>query len=403
MQRAANQLLAGVRVLDLTRILAGPFATQLLGDYGADVIKIEHPAGDDTRRWGPPFIDLDGQETACYFTAANRSKRSVALDLKQEHHHAAFHALLTTSDVLVHNFAPASIARLGLDYASLAEDHPRLVYCEITGFGSTGPEANQPGYDLVAASLGGLLHITGQPDGPPTKSGVALTDIATGLFAHGAIMAALLERERSGLGQKVETSLLESQLSILANVGVSALQADLPGQRYGNAHPSIVPYQVFATQDGYISIAATTDVQFRHLCQLLDRSDLANVVDRYGSNALRVTHRESLVQELEAAFQTATAADWTLRFKQAQAKFAFGRINNVKEAFELEQAQARHMTQTVTTRSGASINLPGHAVKFSRTPSKTSSAPPAIGAHTREILSEAGMSDAEIAAIIKTT
>eukprot|EP00730_Choanoeca_flexa_P003074 TRINITY_DN11281_c0_g1_i15.p1 TRINITY_DN11281_c0_g1~~TRINITY_DN11281_c0_g1_i15.p1 ORF type:complete len:366 (+),score=55.05 TRINITY_DN11281_c0_g1_i15:385-1482(+) len=298
------------------------------------------------------------QETACYFTAANRSKRSVALDLKQEHHHAAFHALLTTSDVLVHNFAPASIARLGLDYASLAEDHPRLVYCEITGFGSTGPEANQPGYDLVAASLGGLLHITGQPDGPPTKSGVALTDIATGLFAHGAIMAALLERERSGLGQKVETSLLESQLSILANVGVSALQADLPGQRYGNAHPSIVPYQVFATQDGYISIAATTDVQFRHLCQLLDRSDLANVVDRYGSNALRVTHRESLVQELEAAFQTATAADWTLRFKQAQAKFAFGRINNVKEAFELEQAQARHMTQTVTTRSGASINLP---------------------------------------------
>ncbi|EDQ87363.1 uncharacterized protein MONBRDRAFT_27495 [Monosiga brevicollis MX1] len=368
----------------LAMILAGPLATQLLGAYGADIIKIEPPAGDETRRWGPPFLP---NGTASYFTAVNSNKRSLTLDLKQEREREALRKMVASSDVLLHNFTPATAKKLGVDYDTLGALNSRLIYCELTGYGSSGPLANRPGYDLIAASLSGLMHITGEPDGPPAKTGVAITDVVTGLYTHGAILAALYEREHSGLGQKIETSLLEAQLSVMANTGVNALQAQQPGRRHGSAHPSIVPYQSFPAKQGHISIAATSERQFQHLCQLLQCDHLAQD-ERFASNALRVQHRDALITKLTDTLAQRSACEWVSHFEQGEAKFAYGEILNVCEAYAQPQAQARDMVQSVSMADGHDISVPGLAVKFARTPATLHMGPPDLDQHRHSLIAE---------------
>ena len=330
--------LAGVRVLELARILAGPWAGQTLSDLGAEVIKVEAPEGDDTRRWGPPFIDRDGDRSAAYFHACNRGKRSVTADFRTDEGRARVQDLARGADVLIENFKLGGLAKYGLDYASLSAINPGLIYCSITGFGQTGPYAHRAGYDYIIQGMSGLMSVTGEPGGQPQKVGVAVTDIFTGLYASNAILAALHLRQSTGRGQHIDLSLMDTAVTIMANQAMNYLATGVAPERLGNAHPNLVPYQVFDCADGWIIIATGNDGQYRRLCALLGLPDLAEHPD-YLTNADRIAHRDALTRALTAATRQMTKAD-LLAACEAEGVPA-GPINDLSEVFADPQVMAR--------------------------------------------------------------
>jgi len=375
-------LLAGLRVLDLSRVLAGPYCTMVLADYGADVVKVEEPgSGDGTRGWGPPWV---GDQSA-YFLTANRNKRSLTVDLKTTAGQQIVQQLALCSDVLVENFKVGDAARLGVDYATLAARNPRLVYCSITGYGQTGPAREQAGYDFVVQAQGGIMSITGPVEGEACKVGVAIADITAGLFAATAILAALHERATSGQGQWIDIALLDAQIAWLANVAQNYLVTGEPPRRYGNAHPSIVPYETFATADGHLALAIGTDEQFRKFCQAAGVPALAEE-ERFRTNQARVEHRSVLVPSLQALLRTRSTAAWLALC--AEQKVPAGPINDIPAALADAQVRARGMVQEVEHPSVGRIALLGPVAKFERTPATVRSAPPPLGFHTEEVLAE---------------
>lgn len=379
--------LSHLRVLDLSRILAGPFCTQMLGDLGADVVKVERPgAGDDTRGWGPPFL-ADG--TAAYFAAANRNKRSIALDLKTDLGKEAVRRLAARSDVVVENFRAGHLDALGLGYEHLAEINPRIVFCSITGFGSNGPRSDEPGYDFLIQAMGGLMAITGDAAGEPTKVGVAVADLFAGTLAAVAILAALAGRETSGRGQRIDISLYDAQLAMLANVASGYLVTGREPARYGNAHPNIVPYETFTASDGRFALALGSDGQWRSLCRELGRDDwLADT--RFETNAGRVRDRDALVPALGREFASRTVAEAVSLCQRAGVPA--GPVRGVSEAFADPQTAARDMVVTLDAPAGP-IPTVGSPLALLATPPEYRLPPPALGAHTREVLAEIGLED----------
>jgi len=389
-----------LKVLDLSRVLAGPWATQILADLGADVVKIERPgAGDDTRGWGPPYLKAaDGQETgeAAYFLSANRNKRSVAVDISTPAGQEIIRALARDCDIVVENFKVGGLKKYGLDYDSLAALNPGLIYCSITGFGQDGPYAPQAGYDFIVQGMSGLMSITGQPDGPPTKVGTAVADLTTGMYGVIGILAALAHRARTGEGQHVDMALLDTQMSWLANQNMNWLVGGKTPVRQGNAHPNIVPYQDFETADGHVIVCVGNDRQFARFVAALELGHLAGD-DRFATNRARVTHRDALVPQLEAAMKTRTTADW-LRVLE-DINIPHGPINSVAEAFADPQAIHRGMAVDMDHPSGVTLKTVANPVRLSRTPVSYRSAPPLLGAHTDDVLNELGYDGDAIAAL----
>lgn len=383
--------LAGLRVLDLSRVLAGPYCTMLLGDYGADVIKVEEPSGGDgTRGWGPPWV---GDQSA-YYLAANRNKRSITINLKTADGVALIRRLAVVSDVLIENFKPGTAERMGIGYTTLAALNEGLVYCSLTGYGQTGPYRDRPGYDFVIQAQGGIMSITGPADGEPYKVGVAIADITTGLFAATAILAALHERQQSGKGQSIDLALLDAQVAWLANVGQNYLATGDTPLRYGNAHPSIVPYETFPTADGVIAVAIGSDEQYRKFCAAIDRSDLCED-ERFRSNRDRVIQRAVLIPLLQTEFCKRPTQVWIDLL--VGIGIPAGPINDVAAAMEDAQVQARGMVQEVQHPTLGPIKLIGPVAKFSRTPAEIRLAPPPLGHDNEAVLSELlGCSAAEI-------
>lgn len=385
--------LNGVTVLDLTRVLAGPWATQTLADLGAEVIKIERPGvGDDTRAWGPPFLGgdvADARADAAYFTAANRNKKSVTVNLATEEGRELVRALATQADVLVENFKVGGLARHGLDYASLAELNPRLIYCSITGFGQTGPEAGRAGYDAMIQAMGGLMSITGQPAGAPgdepMKTGVAVVDLFTGMYAATAILAALLHARGAGQGQHIDLALFDVQLSMLSNQAANYLVSGQSPGRLGNAHPNLVPYQVFETADGALVLAIGNDSQFRAFAALCN--DSLGSDPRFSTNALRVRNRVELVDVLRPHLRLRPTAEWAGLLDEVGVPC--GPINTVAQAFAEPQAIAR---DAVVEQTRADLDAPirtvASPIRMSETPLEYRLAPPALGADTRALLAQ---------------
>ncbi len=372
--------LAGVRVLDLSRILAGPYCTQFLADLGAEVIKVERPGcGDDTRAWGPPFA---GGESA-YFLSCNRNKKSIAIDLAREEGRELVRRLAQRCDILVENFKVGTMQRWGLDYERLRELNPGLIYCSISSYGQDSPDAREPGYDFIIQARGGIMSITGPEEGPPYKVGVAITDITAGLYAAGSILAALHHRERTGEGQAIDISLLDAQVSWLANVGMNYLVSGQVPRRYGNAHPNIVPYEVFPTADGYLAVAAANDAQFRRLCAVLQIDGLADRPE-FATNAGRVQNRDRLIPVLQKAFSQKSSREWHRLLKAAN--IASSPIQNVQEVFEDPVVRARGMKTQVEHPTAGLLNLIGSVPKFSHTPTASPAPPPLLGQHTEEVL-----------------
>ena len=381
--------LSHIKVLDLSRILAGPWASQILGDLGADVIKVENPSGgDDTRHWGPPYMsDSNGEATeeSAYFMCANRNKRSLRVDMRTPQGQAKLRELAADCDVLIENFKVGGAAKYGLDYTSLAELNPGIVYCSITGFGQTGPLANRPGYDFLVQAMGGLMSITGAPDGEPgagpQKVGVALTDIMTGLYAVIGIQAALAEREQSGLGQHVDLALLDVTAATLANQATNYLVGGLNPTRLGNAHPNIVPYQSFVARDGHLIVAVGNDGQFRRYCEVIGAAELADD-PRFVTNKDRVHNREALVPLLQAKMLERDKDEWIALLEAANVPA--GPINTVEEVFAEPQIQAREMQVNVPHVLNGQLQLVGNPIKLSRTPVEYRTAPPLLGQHDVE-------------------
>ena len=393
--------LDGVRVLDLSRVLAGPWCTQTLADLGADVIKVERPpahgqrGGDDTRGWGPPFLPDDaGHDTddSAYFLGANRNKRSVTIDLAHPEGQALVKRLAATADVLVENFKVGDMARYGLDAASLRREFPRLVYCSITGFGQTGPYRERAGYDYAIQGLGGLMSVTGErddrPGGGPQKVGVAVADLFTGLYATVAILAALRHRDATGQGQVVDMALLDTQVAMLANLGANFLVTRQPPQRAGNAHQNIVPYQVFEVADGHLILAVGNDGQFGRFCRAAGCEALA-LDGRFATNAARVRHREALVALLEPVLRARTREAWLLALEAA--KVPAGPINDLAQVFADPQVRARDMVAPVAHPRRSSLELVASPIKLSATPAQIRRPPPLLGQHTDEVLQEIGV------------
>ncbi len=378
--------LADLLILDFSRVLAGPYATMVLADLGARVIKIEQPGlGDETRQWGPPFTE-DGR--SAYFIAVNRNKQSVTLNLKHPDGQAIARTLAQRADVLVENFLPGTMARLGLGYDDLRIINPGLVYCSITGYGQYGPDAHRPGYDTVIQAEGGLMSITGDPHGPPMKTGVAVADITTGLYATTSILAALHYRTLTGEGQYIDLALFDVQLSWLANVASAYLISGQPPRRYGNAHATIVPYQPFAAADGYIMIAVGNDRQFARFCQVLDRPEWVTD-ERFATNPARVINRERLITAIAEIIAREPVAFWVEKLRAADVPC--GPVNDIPTALHSRQAQARAMVQQID-----GIRMVGPAPVFSATPATIRSAPPALGADTEAVLAEFGYSAEQI-------
>ncbi len=397
-QNAAMNSLEGIRVLDLSRVLAGPWCTQTLADLGADVIKIERPsAGDDTRNWGPPFLPTaDGRESheSAYYLGANRNKRSVTCDIAQPEGQALVRELAEHCDVFIENFKVGDMARYGLDYASLKAINPRLVYCSLTGFGQSGPYAPRAGYDYIIQGMGGLMSVTGERDdlnGGPQKVGVAVADLFTGMYATVGILAALRHAERTGEGQHLDMALLDTQVAMLANLGANYLVSDKAPGRMGNAHQNIVPYQVFEVApraDGgkdFIILAVGNDGQYAKFCEVAGRPDLASE-PRFVKNADRVRHRAELVPLLEAVMKTRPKADWLSALEAA--KVPCGAINSLDEVFADPQVQARGMVTHWQHPLRADLPLVSSPIKLEKTPVRTDRPPPMLGQHTDEVLGE---------------
>jgi len=394
--------LQDIVVLDLSRILAGPWATQVLADYGATVLKVEHPrGGDDTRRWGPPYLkDADGRDTAesAYYLSANRGKRSLAIDFSRPEGQALVGRLASQADVLVENFKVGGLARYGLGYADLAPANPRLVYLSISAFGQDGPDAAKPGYDAMIQAMGGLMSITGLPDGEPgagpQKVGVAVADLMCGMYAVSAILAALFERERSGKGQYVDLSLLDTQVAWLANQNLNFLVSGHPPRRQGTAHPNIVPYQSFATADGHLMLAVGNDAQFVRFCEAAGAPELA-ADPRYAANEDRVAQRARLVPAVAALLRRRTTAQWLAALEAAQVPC--GPINDLAQVFE--EPQVRHRGLRLDLPHPVAGSTPGvrNPVRFSRTHIEYERAPPPLGADTRtELRERLGLDDASL-------
>lgn len=381
--------LDGLVVLDLSRILAGPTCTQMLGDLGAEVIKIENPAtgGDDTRQWGPPFVDGPEGRTdlSAYFLSANRNKRSVALDIATPEGQALIHRLAARADVVVENFKTGGLARYGLDAETMRAAHPHLVWCSISGFGRTGPHAEKPGYDLLAQGYGGIMSITGEPDGAPMKVGVGVADVVCGLQAAIGILAALRHRDRTGEGQAIDIGLVDSQMSWLVNVGASHLVSGETPRREGNAHATIVPYGVFAARDGHVIVAVGNDGQFARFCDFLGRPDWAEDPD-FRTNPARLAHRARLIAMIEAALAPRSVAE-VVEGLEAR-RVPVGPVHTVAQALASDQALARGMVVEVPCGAAASgrVRLLGNPLKLSRTPVRYRSAPPVFGADTEAVL-----------------
>ena len=397
-QNAAMNSLEGIRVLDLSRVLAGPWCTQTLADLGADVIKIERPgAGDDTRNWGPPFLPTaDGRESheSAYYLGANRNKRSVTCDIAQSEGQALVRQLAEHCDVFIENFKVGDMARYGLDYASLKAINPRLVYCSLTGFGQSGPYAPRAGYDYIIQGMGGLMSVTGERDdlnGGPQKVGVAVADLFTGMYATVGILAALRHAERTGEGQHLDMALLDTQVAMLANLGANYLVSDKAPGRMGNAHQNIVPYQVFEVApraDGgkdFIILAVGNDGQYAKFCEVAGRPDLASE-PRFVKNADRVRHRAELVPVLETVMKTRAKADWLSALEAA--KVPCGAINSLDEVFSDPQVQARGMVTHWQHPLRADLPLVSSPIKLEKTPVRTDRPPPMLGQHTDEVLGE---------------
>ncbi|RFU14122.1 CoA transferase [Rhodobacteraceae bacterium W635] len=330
--------LQGLKVVELARILAGPWAGQTLADLGAEVIKVESPVGDDTRQWGPPFIDRDGDRTAAYFHSCNRGKQSVVADFRTPEGQQAVRDMVAEADILIENFKRGGLAKYGLDYESLAKVNPRLIYCSITGFGQTGPYAHRAGYDYIIQGMSGLMSITGDPGGQPQRVGVAVTDIFTGLYSVNAILAALYHRERTGTGQHIDMALLDCAVSITANQAMNYLATGTPPGRTGNSHPNLTPYQVFDCADGFIIIATGNDAQYRRLCDLLGLREMAEAPE-FLTNADRIANRDKMIARLMARTRQRTKAD-LLAACEAEGVPA-GPINDMAEVFADPQVVAR--------------------------------------------------------------
>lgn len=395
--------LTGLKVLDLSRILAGPTCTQLLGDLGADVLKIERPgAGDDTRAWGPPFVkDASGAETreSAYYLCANRNKRSLALDLSDPKAVEAIRRLAARSDVLIENFKVGDLARRGLGWEDLRALNPRLVYCSVTGFGQDGPAAHRAGYDALAQAMGGIMSATGAPDGPPTKVGVGIADVMTGMYATVAILAALRAREITGQGQRIDVALFDTQLAWLINLGAAHFtDGRVPG-RLGNAHPQIAPYDTFPTADGWVFLAVGNDAQFARFCAVAGRPELAADSD-FATNAARVRARERLTELLRPLTQARTKAWWLAELEAVGVPC--GPVNDIAEAFAEPQAVHRgaRVRMAHPVAAGGAVDLIGNPLKLSATPVTYRHAPPTLGQHTAEALREAGFTEDEIAALM---
>lgn len=402
-----NQSLSHVTVLDLSRILAGPWAGQLLADLGAEVIKIERPGtGDDTRAFGPPFVrDAGGSECAgadaVYYLCANRNKKSVTLDISTPEGQRIVRELASTSDIVLENFKAGGLAAYGLDYESLRAINPRLIYCSITGFGQTGPYAGRAGYDFLIQGMGGLMSITGrgadQAGAGPQKAGVAIADILTGLYATVGILAALRHRELTGVGQYIDVALLDVQVACLANQALNYLNGGGVPERMGNAHPNIVPYQDFPTSDGHMIIAVGNDAQFARLCAVAGLAELA-ADPRFSSNKRRVENRAALIQRLCAATRLRPTARWVADLERVGVPC--GPINAIDAVFADPQVQARGMKLELPHPVAGEVSLVANPLRLSQTPVSYRSAPPLLGADTREVLAgKLGLSDADLDAL----
>ncbi len=383
--------LAGVRVLDLSRVLAGPTATQLLGDLGADVVKVEKPGeGDDTRRWGPPYVTgVDGRPTAesAYYLCANRNKRSIEIDLADPDGRSLVLELLARADVLIENFKVGGLAAYGLAYEQLRERFPRLVYCSITGFGQTGPYAHRAGYDFLAQGIGGIMSLTGEPDGEPMKAGVGIADVITGMYAAVGILAALRHRDGTGEGQHIDVSLLDSQVALLVNAGTNYLLSGKAPRRVGNGHPNIVPYQVFATADHPMILAVGNDTQFRRFCGCAGLDELP-ADPRFGANTARIAHREVLCGIIAARLRERGRDHWLAALEALGVPS--GPVNTLDQVFDDPQVKARGdvVSMPYPGAESGKVDLLANPLRLSATPVSYRHAPPRQGEHRDAVLTD---------------
>ncbi len=389
--------LAGIKVLDLSRVLAGPWSGQMLGDLGAEVIKVEQPGqGDDTRKWGPPFLE-DGSRDSAYYLCANRNKRSVAIDLSRPEGQDLVRQLAAQADIVLENFRVGGLAKYGLDYASLKAVKPDLIYCSITGFGQTGPDKDKGGYDFLIQGMSGLMSVTGDADGHPLKVGIPVSDLTTGLYATISILAALQHRNRTGEGQHIDLALLDAQMALLANQGSNWLNGGAEPRRMGNQHPTIVPYQDFACADGDIIIALGNDRQFRDLVAVLGLPEMASD-PRFAASAQRSDNRDAMFALINPAIARWQSDDLLAALEAA--KLPCGKINTIPQALVQPQTVARELVHEIARDDGTPVRFVGYPGKFSASPATYRHAPPRSGQDTRAVLGEVlGLSDAEVDAL----
>ncbi|MEM5339624.1 CaiB/BaiF CoA transferase family protein [Paraburkholderia azotifigens] len=381
--------LSGIKVLDLSRILAGPTAAQLLGDLGADVVKVEKPdEGDDTRKWGPPYVrGTSGEETdeSAYYLSANRNKRSIAIDIASDAGRELVHQLIAQADVLVENYKVGGLDRYGLAYEQIKGRYPRLIYCSVTGFGQTGPYASRPGYDFLIQGMGGIMSLIGVPDGEPMKVGVGIADVMTGMYAAVGILAALQHRQRTGEGQHIDISLLDTQIAWLVNAGTNYLADGKLPTRLGNGHPNIVPYQVFSTADAPMILAVGNDAQFRRFCEVAGLDEVASD-ERYATNPMRIRHRVALCELIGNVLITRSRAVWLRDLEVAG--IPCGPVNNLGDVFSDPHVKARgaELRMPCEWAAGGEISLLANPLKMSATPPSYRRAPPRLNEHAAEVL-----------------